>query len=526
MRIVAALAALVLAFPVAAQRADTAYARVTYVSGTSVYIDAGERDGLAEGNEAVVVRAGATVAQLRVRFVSPARAQCEVLSATDAPVVGDSVRYMRAARPVAPDTAAVGMPAPTPVRRVARQERALHGRIGLRYLATFQRDSGAGEVSQPASDIRVNGTFPGLPSIELALDARGKRTRTVSIDGVVRGTRTSTLVYQSSIGWRSPSGPRVTVGRQYAPELASVSLFDGVLAGYDRPRFGGGVFAGTQPDASMGYSTTVREYGAYVSARAVPDAPVSWNVSSGAIGSYFAGQLDREFAFVTGSVRRGPLSAYVLQEVDYNRGWKRAAGESSLTPTSTYASASVRATEHVSVNAGYDNRRSARLYRNYVTPEIAFDDSWRTGVWGSLLGNFGRLSATLDARRSSGGAAGVASVFGASAFAGLPPRLPMDVRERTSWYDTPTATGWLHSLAFSVSPTPILRVEASGGARIETPRAGTAIATTVDRLTVSWLELTGDIAIARAWYAQLSFTRERGGWDSADLAYTSLSYRF
>jgi hypothetical protein len=276
----------------------------------------------------------------------------------------------------------------------------------------------------------------------------------------------------------------------------------------------------------MSYSTQVREYGAYVSARSPADAPTSWTLSTGAIGSYDAGQLDREFGFVSGAVSHPVVSLYALQELDYNRGWKRAF-DPALTPTSTYLSLRVRATDALTLHTGYDTRRSVRLYRNYVTPEIAFDDAFRTGVWGGVLARLGSIgTASLDARHSSGGIAGEADIYSLSGTLRRSWTVPLEFRARSSWYDTPVTTGWLHSTAVAADARDWLRLEASGGARIETPRPGTAIATTVDRLTVSWLELNGDVAIGRAWYVQLSFTRERGGWDSADLAYTALSYRF
>ncbi len=520
--------ALYTALPVAAgaQQADTAYARVTYVSGSSAYIDAGERDGVAPDAELDVIHAGAAAGRLRVRFLSPRRAQCEILSGADVIAVGDSVRYVRAPAAVASDTAAVVRAAP--VEASPRPPtNALRGRIGLRYFATWQRDSGSGGVSQPSGDVRLEGPLAGIP-IEIAIDARGRRTRSVAIDGVVSQTRTSTLVYQSSLAWRSAGGARVSIGRQYAGELASVSLFDGALAAFEGPRMGVGAFAGTQPDvASMGYSTRVREYGAYVSTHSVSASTRAWTLVSGAIGSYDSGQLDREFVFLSGSLSTALLSLYALQEVDYNRGWKRTFGPPALSPTSTYLSARARLSGAISLQAGYDTRRSVRLYRNYLTPDIAFDDAFRTGVWGGLFANLGAAtSASLDARRSSGGASGPADIYSLALATRQQWRLPIEARERTSWYDSPAATGWLHTLSVAVSPTDILRVETSGGARFESPAPGTAAAATTTRLNVGWLELNADVALGRSWYLLMSATRERGGWESGDQVYSALSYRF
>jgi len=46
--------------------ADTTRARITYLMGTTVYLDAGRDEGLVEGHEIRVVRAGQRIALLRV----------------------------------------------------------------------------------------------------------------------------------------------------------------------------------------------------------------------------------------------------------------------------------------------------------------------------------------------------------------------------------------------------------------------------------------------------------------------------
>ena len=75
---------------------------------------------------------------------------------------------------------------------------------------------------------------------------------------------------------------------------------------------------------------------------------------------------------------------YGIQEVDYYRAWKQAIGEPAWSPTGTFATARYEVTRAVSLNAGYDSRRNVRLYRDAVTPETAFDDAFRQGVWGGL----------------------------------------------------------------------------------------------------------------------------------------------
>jgi hypothetical protein len=527
--------------PLAAQRTETAYARVTYISGTSVYISAGERDGLAEGAVLDVPRGGRIIAQLRVRFLSPNRAQCDALSGVEALAVGDSVRYTRRPMPnVASDTAAAVQPVRAASEmRATPPPRTMRGRVGVRYMATWERDSGQAQLAQPAADVRLDGTLPGFPFLEVSVDVRGRRTRAVSIDGVIAPSRTSMLVYQSLLGFSTPGGMRLRLGRQYSTELAPVSLFDGALLGIERKNFGAGAFAGTQPAAEdMGYSSREREFGAYVSVRGAPRATDRLAVTLGAISTYDGPEVDREFAFLSASWYGRVGSLYASQEVDYNRDWKREIGSSTLSPTSTFISLHVRATERISVRAGYDTRRNVRLYRNYVSPDIAFDDTYRTGVWGGVQATSlpAGATASIDVRRSTGGAVdttatgvtrrNASEVYTASA--GMPAiwRIPVAVRARTSHFRSPAASGWLQTLALSGNPIQTVNLQLTGGLRRDVPSPGTASAAIAERLTVRWMEFDADVSLGRAWYLLLSASREQGGWETSDQVYTALTYRF
>ncbi|HEU5183474.1 MAG TPA: hypothetical protein VFU01_02825 [Gemmatimonadaceae bacterium] len=536
---VAALCAAVV-MPVGAQRVETAYARVTYISGSSVYISAGERDGVTEGALLDVPRGGRVIAQLRVRFVSPSRAQCDAVSGLESLAVGDSVRYTRQPTTIAQrDT----QPAVQPTRSrrtqsTASRAHSLRGRIGVRYLATWERDSGQAQLAQPAFDVRLDGTMPGVQSIEVAVDARARRTRSVSIDGIIAPSRTSMLVYQTWVGFNAPNGARLRFGRQYSTDLAPVSLFDGALLGVERKRFGVGAFAGTQPDAGdMGHSTREREWGAYVAVRGTPRERTNLAVTLGGVSSYDGPAVDREFAFLSASWYGPKISLYASQEVDYNRGWKLETGESTLSPTSSFVSLNVRATEQISLRGGYDTRRNVRLYRNYVSPDIAFDDTFRTGVWAGAQAYLkGGVTAGIDVRRSTGGAVDTAATGetrrnGSDVYtvtAGVPSvrGIPVGVRARASAFRTAAASGSLQTLALSGSPLLNLHVQLTGGMRRDTPAPGTAAAAIADRLTVTWIELDTDVSLGRAWYLLLSASREQGGWESSDQIYTALTYRF
>ena len=523
----ALVAVLCLPALLAAQRADTTFARVTYLSGSSVYIDAGETAGLAADDSLDLLRAGRVIARLRVLYVSSRRAQCDVVASTAAPAEGDTVRFIRitAVAAAPPDTAAVGPRAPVTSAALARpRSQVLRGRIGVRYFTMRQRDSSNASWSQPATDLRLDGPVPNAPNLLVAVDARGRRTNVVTIGGLNSQSRTSTTVYQASLAWRG-NGTIVRLGRQYSEVMADVSLFDGALVQRDGTRFGGGLFAGTQPDdATMGFSTRVREYGGYVAAHERAELP-RWSTATGVVGSYDGGQVDREYAFASGTWNGSGLSLYVTQQMDYNRGWKKTFESSLVTPTSTLAVLSARVVDAVSVEAGYDSRRNVRLYRNYVTPEIAFDDAFRTGVWGGISARLGRTSLGTDYRRSYGGSSGSADIISASASADAQPWAPLRARLRSSRYTTPLTTGWLHSATLSGDVTRALELEISGGARLDHNRP-TPFDTLGTHSQAQWYELGANWAVGRSWFVLLSLTRNLGGWEASDQAFAALTYRF
>ena len=516
---------------------STRWAVVTYLAGPSIYVSAGRDDGLRDAGLLEVVRRGTTVAVLRATTVSSRRAVCEVVRAADSVTVavGDSVRFVaglvtRAASALDSTAEAVSEPSQSSPRSFLRS-RGIGGRIGVRYLLVAQRDSGANRTSQPAADVRIDANRIGGTPLGLSIDARGRRTRVDRGDSA--GTRTAdrTSVYKMSVSLATAAGGRVAVGRQINEAFANVSLYDGISADLARGRWGAGLFAGSQPSAeTMGYSTDIREYGAYVQTRRRLESPTSWTMTVGAIGSYDEGNPNREFAFAQLALGTPRLSVYAVQEVDYNRGWKVDAGEHSLQPTSTFVTAHARPWAALTLHAGFDSRRSVRLWRDQANPETEFDDRFRRGVWaGAAVRPTSHLRVSADVRSSDvGGSLGgrATASGGAVAVERIGP-LQLDIRARTTRFTSPWLEGWLHAGTLSVVPANgTLRVELEGGTRREHDRPGTSLTSTLGGTSIRWLGLNSDVSLGRSWYLLFSATRETGAWESADQGYVSLTWRF
>jgi hypothetical protein len=514
-----------------AGRADsTRLATITYITGASVYVGAGRLDGLREGMSMEVTRAGVVVGTLRVLFLASRSSSSEIVASVNVPVVGDTVRYTPVVESPAERRADS---AGTPARRASSPSwrRPIRGHLGFRYLRVEHIGAGGPGITQPAADLRVDGTHIGGAPFGFVVDARSRRAAGTR-DTASSARRDRTRVYEASLSYsHEGSGTRISAGRQYSAPLSPVSLFDGLTVEVNRPRWSIGVFNGFQPDqVSMGFSSDIREAGGYLQAHSKPGETLLWSLTTGGIGSRELGELNREFAFAQLVANARFVSVYATQELDFNRGWKRDAGESAVSPTSSFATMQIRFAQRFAVQGGFDNRRNVRLYRDFVNPETEFDDAFRQGMWGGAnLSFLRRLRISGDVRSSRGGVAGVAEQYTGSF--GMDPvtRIGLTTRIRSTRYRTERTSGWLHAWGVGAEPLRFARLELNGGLRsqqaVGTP-APTSVVPVLSLPDARWIGATIDVSIGRSWYALMSITHDGAGTDRTRQLYTSLVFRF
>ncbi len=556
----------------AGEEASQPLARITYVTSLSVYVDAGSEDGLEIGQVLEVAREGAVVATLHVTDVSPGRAVCSILDGGDAtPTAGDAVRigppaetlpmspapsdpvaakapvaagaaeYAGSGAPGAPGSAeAPGAPSPVDGVQPAPEEEAsgsrsrrgvrgalrdagLRGRVGLRYLAVKDRLEEGEAFSQPALDLRLDGTQVGGAPVDFSVDVRARRTYQ-DLPGGDTDRNDLNRVYSLSGSYRRPGSPwSATVGRQFSPSLAVINIFDGARVDYRARRWGAGAFSGTQPDEEdFGYDSGVREHGGYAEWRSAPEAERRWAVTGGLAGSYEEGEINREFSFLQLFYRGRRLFAWLSEEVDLNRGWKEEAGEDSVSLTSTFLSLSYRAGENWTLRGGYDNRRNVRLYRDRITPETEFDDAYRNGAWAGVDWRFARrFRFGLDLHTRGGGDLGGADSYTLTFGADRLTAADLDLRTRSTRYENDRVEGWLHSLSAGLQIGQRWHAALLGGLRDETNLFDSSLDD-----QVLWFGAEIDVLLGAGWYVSLSLERSDGDNEKIDQAYTSLAYRF
>lgn len=503
--------------------ADTSrrWAAVTYISGATVYLEVGSKQGVKEGTVFTVVRAGQPIGELSASFVSSSRAACAVTRSTGAIAVGDSVSFVPVAVPQVTTTlTAAGS---RPVTRSGNRRSAIRGRVGLRYLTINQ--PGGSTLHQPSVDLRLDGSQVGGSSMGLAVDVRMQRTSvTGGSSSATSAPAGATRVYQAAvIRQRTPNGTRLAMGRQFATVLSPIGIFDGVALDVNGSKWSGGGLVGTMPDGgSFAPSAATTEAGLWLQRHSAQGSPSPWSATVGAIGSYNRGEIDREFAYLRGTMSTRVLSIYAAEEIDVNRGWKREVEGSFATLTSTVVTAQVTMSRALSVSGGLDSRRSVRLYRDFVNPEIAFDDALRQGQWGEISVRPSRhFRMSSDIRTSGGGSEGKSQAVTASLSATQLTPLGLGFRARSTQYSGAITEGRLSSVAVEVAPGQAVRLSLNAGVRTSA-LPGSATAPT--RLT--WAGGDLDVAVGRSLYVMLSTYRESGTASASVQTYAAVTWRF
>jgi len=464
---------------------------------------------------------------LKVTYLSTHRSSCAIEPGSLSLVVGDLVRFVPAA-----GKPATAEPGPEEVPAGARRRPAggglvstgLRGRVGARYLAVKDRSGNDNGFREPGLDLRLDGFALGGSPLDLEVDIRARRTyRTMPGGGSENEGRHR--LYRSALSYRFPGGQeKLTVGRQFAPALAGLSLFDGVMYGYGGRRYGAGAFAGSQPDPEdLGFSSEIREYGGYFEVHSGPEVPRRWAFTTGFVGSYTQGTVNREFLYLQGHYFDSRFSIYGTQQIDYNRGWKvTEAKESTFAGTGTFVSVRTQAAERLNLFAGYDSRRNVRLYRDRITPVTEFDDSTRQGTWGGASLRLGQhCDAGGEARESRGGPSGAANSYSLNLGAERFTRAGLGFRLRGTHFSNLRSNGDLFALSSGVSLATRYHLELQGGRLDET----NAFDPSLDR-HLNWYGLDVDLALGRAWYLLLSIERNDGNLEKNDQAYAGLTVRF
>jgi len=516
------------------------YTTISHIDKGTVFVASGQDAGLLGGDQLDVIREGRAVARLEVTDLGADLSGCYLVDGKTRVQAGDLVRMPARITSVDPRRQRAGLElgalaAPTKPRR----RQLVHGRVGVRHLMVRDHTETGGDLSQPALDLRIDGRNLAGRHMDIAVDVRSRRTYRPVVDENNEITD-QTRVYRMAMSFHDrQSRFRFTLGRQFSPSIATVSTFDGGLFEYNGDRWSTGVFAGTQPAIEdFGYSDDIREYGTFVQVHNRWNSPRPWSLTFGLIGSYFLGEVNREFAYLQALYSGPRLTFYATGELDYARGWKIAEGEDEFSLTSSYAHLSYRIGGGFTMRAGYDNRRNIRLYRDYITPEVEFDDTLRRGAWVGFtqrIKKWGRIG--IDAKNSKTELAGDAQTYTLLMGVHGLTRTNFALGYRGTAYFNDTLDGRLHSLNTSVSATRNIRVILNGGLRQDTFAAVPFPDGQVDPSTAPpidpaaetqlvWYGVELDFNIGKHWFLMVSGERTQSDTEEYDQSFLAVTYRF
>jgi hypothetical protein len=499
--------------------ADPAVASITYISGATIYTDAGRDRGLRVGDVLDVIRGSDVIAQIRVQHIMSSGASCRVVSTSGSLSQGDQVRFTPhdEREGVAPLDNLPSAAAPPVRSRGWMRDHGLRGRMGLRLLVSRSTATSRRNLSQPGFDLVVTGREVAGAPIDLAVDARGRKT-------YHRGSPESrTRVYRLSGAWHpTNSNLHATAGRQVSSSFTPVGVFDGGSVEITGGTWGVGAFTGTQPDPESGDpSSKIFEYGLCASREDGRGGARRHSVQLGWIGSYVHGAIDREYLFLQQRYEGAVIGTSVIMETDVNRGWKAGAGERGFAVTSTYAQFHVRPSRSIELRTGLDNRRSVRLFRDRTTPETEFDDNYRQRSWIGAGLRFGsNVDLQTDVRLSGPEMSGKDRSGSIALAVSRITRLGLGLRVRSTRFESRVADGHLQSLTLSATPVSFAVLECEGGIRRERAQASYSIGR-----NVAWLGLDLDLNLGKRWYLILSEERTLEAGRAEDLIYLKINVR-
>ncbi len=530
---------------IADEKPLSAECTVTYVTASSVYLDAGEGDGLRVGDLVELLSGDQVVAVLTVLNLTSSKASCTAVNQNpnlfSLVKVGDRVRYDINEPATAPGTAVEADPEviddpqsvqPPTVSAGAieesgpsgnRPDSRINGRIGLGYLTVIDRINDSGGFTQPAVTARLDGTNIGGSPISLYVDSRIRRTDSSS--GSASESRNG--LYRASLEWQRENSPyHISLGRQFSPALSGISLFDGLLAERRTDRWAFGLFAGTQPDPqTYAFANDTTEYGIFAQRTSQPQSKSTWELTSGLVGTYGIGEEFREFLFFHAHYFTRQITLSLNQEMDFNRSWKSEAEQSAVSLTNTFATVNIRAGEILSFNIGYDDRRSVLTYREFINPETEFDDDNRRGLWTGVEAKFldhYRIGVRYQGNTSSNTNSSASYTINLGAQDLFP--FHLDLATRSTRFDNVTEFGWLHTLAFYLPVGKRTQLGLHGGQRQDETSnpPGDAPADTLLR----WYGMDINLRLGRSWLFLLSAERNVGEVEEYDQLYTTLTFRF
>lgn len=385
--------------------AGTVICFVQNVTPDGLYVNAGRKQGLRQGDEGVVRQDGVDIARVevvQVTFASAVLRIVTVLGADATPLPGDVVELVLSRGEPGErgeSTLRTGEEDPDGFRPLLAPPRPTtatppanltHGRIRLRETVQMDDDS---DYDYSRALLGSSGTverIDGTPwTLRWSGDFEYLHGDSLSIDGEDG----------FEVDWRELvverpllDGSSLTMGRSIPQNLPAVGYLDG--AQFDRvldPVFRIGAIAGLKPDRED-LSLSAKEpvivgYGTVVSSE---ELPLSYYGTAGVLFSLYEGTPDRLAFLVDHRARFRESSLYQLAEVDLDIGGAEEKSGVNLTRFNTQLDVPVGYGTTLRGSVDHYERPDTAAERDFL-PDVDLDELFDSGSWRYALGAAQRL---------------------------------------------------------------------------------------------------------------------------------------
>lgn len=365
--------------------------KINYMSRDFVYLKAGRKEGIENGDTLIIRRNENLVAVLVVEFSADYSSSCKIASQKGNIVLGDVA---------APKSKAVAQPAgkaeatDTLVSRARVLPRVhvqgdagkafAHTRGNIAYQMYLEKGFAGEDVQLVRQNARMNirmTELPGSHSLRLDMFASQRSNLFVGSDG---NEDWDNRVNQFSLGRNAPGGIlSYEVGRVMPQKISSIGYIDGgafLLKASESQYLGG--FGGNIPKM-LYYETpgSIQKYGGFYGLDFGSDRKVRVENTVGIGGEYDGTVISREFINLRNAiVLFRNLSLSQVSEIDVNRGWRREKADHDFSVSSLFVNGHWKASKKLSFGVQYDTRKDYYRLNTRSLADSLFDHATRMGL--------------------------------------------------------------------------------------------------------------------------------------------------
>lgn len=364
--------------------------KINYLSRDFVYLKAGRKEGIENGDTLVIRRNENPVAVLVVEFSADYSSSCKIASQKGNIVLGDVATPKSKAVPVSTGE----MEKDTLVSRTRELPRIhVQGDVGRAFARTrgniayqmyLEKGFAGDKLQMVRQNARMNirmSELPGNYSIRLDMNA----TQRNNLFSESSGNRNwDNRVNQASFGYDNRGGKlSYEVGRVIPQKISSIGYIDGGAFLYKATESQYiGAFGGNIPKM-LYYETpiSIQKYGGFYGLDFNAGRHVRLENTVGFGGEYDGAVISREFINLRNNFSLfSNFSLSQVSEIEVNRGWRREKADADYSISSMYVNGNWKASKTLSFGIQYDTRKNYYRLNTRSLADSLFDDATTMGL--------------------------------------------------------------------------------------------------------------------------------------------------